>query len=135
MAFHLYRLLSALVHMLCLLHYIVLRGFPKYPLQYEMSLWLSALLISLPSSILQVFWLGGPVSAREMTDREMKSQPYTQPGCCLYLGLAAPFLECKAIQGKEVNSQKKNQPNNTLVWAAEGIIPSKGAKTPNLLFQ
>jgi len=46
------------------------------------------------------------MSASEMTDGEMKSQPCTQPGCCLYLGLAAPSLERKAIQGKEVNSQK-----------------------------
>lgn len=38
MAFHLYWLLSALVPTLCLLHYIVLRGFPKYLLQYELSL-------------------------------------------------------------------------------------------------
>lgn len=58
MAFHLYRLLSALVPTLWLLRYLVLKGFPKYLLQHELSLQLSASLISVPSSILQVLCFG-----------------------------------------------------------------------------
>lgn len=69
MAFHLYRLLSALVPTLWLLRSTVLKGFPKYLLQYELSLRLPAFLISLPSSILQVPCFGAEVSASEMVHR------------------------------------------------------------------
>lgn len=119
MAFHLYRLLSALVPTLWLLRYIVLKGFPKYLLQYELSLWLSVFLISLPSSILQVLCSGMEVSAGGMVHQEepgpgiaaISPRERQQLGITLsifgwYLGLATPFLQCKAIKRKEVNACK-----------------------------